>query len=346
MGLLDIAQSTAASPTDLQDESHTYKILTENWFQSFPYGFRAIINGQEQELYLPINPQNLNITTYFATNFVPTLYKTVEEHSDVRYYSITIHGTTGFSPQYVSTSDVAQDTGPTVVQSIGRAGRADYGPSGSILGGIAGGFFANTLGKVDQTINQASNAINAALGQARPFSPGVFSYATGYLAFHNLYQFLLKHKAAAVAGQAVIKPSNSISKLLPGAAASLIPSGLGDGGDDTSDDEDESNSDNKTVQTPLYFMNYKDNNKYSCVVESFVLQRSAENPMLYNYVIQLKAYGLDEIGDDSLDNALADRLSQLGLTSGPSVLARIKGAVRGAKGAANSLGGAFKTLGT
>ena len=95
----------------------------------------------------------------------------------------------------------------------------------------------------------------------------------------------------------------------------------------------------------LMFINYKDNNQYACTIQRFSLERSAENPMLYNYSIQLRAYNLQPVTNAIAVESFQDRLNQLGLITGPSVLSRIKLAVRNAKGAINSVGGAITTLG-
>src|SRR6185369_1371883 len=73
-----------------------YKVIKSNWFTAKPYGFKFTPRaGKAMTMFLPIAPSNLTISTGFATNAIPTLYGTVEEHSPVRYYDITIEGTTG-----------------------------------------------------------------------------------------------------------------------------------------------------------------------------------------------------------------------------------------------------------
>jgi hypothetical protein len=72
-----------------------------NWYQALPYGFKNVRrDGSVRIMFLPISPSNIQVVTHYATNIVPTLYGTVEEHSEQRYFDITISGTTGFSPRY------------------------------------------------------------------------------------------------------------------------------------------------------------------------------------------------------------------------------------------------------
>lgn len=166
------------TPVDLDQ---FYSLKPENWFTSKPYGFRLFPrNGNTSgvTMYMPINPSNITISTNFATNMVTTLYGTVEEHSPVRYFDITIEGTTGMTPKYV---EVGQEVayqgrqGAQIVQS---------------LSGAAGGFFSKTLGLLDQIRNVASSLSDT----DKSTTSGVDMLNTGYSAFHNLYRLLLKYK--------------------------------------------------------------------------------------------------------------------------------------------------------
>lgn len=153
----------------------------ENWYKQLPYGFKF----KDMVFYLPIAPSNLSIVTHFSTNIISTMYGTVEEHSEQRYYDITISGTTGMSPRYYKVKS-AQDGDQTPV--IGRAGF----PVKSKIGGNLGGFLKRTQSLVDNTLNQVSDL----LGDPDP-STGVDLQRTGYAAFHNFYKFLLLHKKVA-----------------------------------------------------------------------------------------------------------------------------------------------------
>lgn len=226
-----------------------YNIRRTMWYQSGPYGFKIYLRDDNSPLvmFLPIAPSNLTITTDFATNMIPTLYGTVEEHSDVRYYDISIEGTTGmvsqnYQPGYGEPSEVFH---------------RDWGNRSSfaISHGISlNGFFSKTIALVNQLANKATEIANKKKEPVAGFSVN----KSGYTAFHNLYRVLLKHK----------KDAAGIS----------------------SDLERTKN------QHPITFFNYKDNNEYDVVVRSFTMRRSADNPMLYYYSIQLRGYNLRNAG--------------------------------------------------
>lgn len=306
---MEVATSVAGNlfgPPKSLANSGPYTPIASNWYKSLPYAFKAQISETIKVFYLPINPQNLTITTYYATNVISTLYGTVEEHSEQRYFDIVIQGTTGFAPQYVAASTSTPES---------FSGRENY--STFSLASIAGGFFSKTLGKLDNALNQAKDLKNIWDSDgANGFEPGVYFDNSGYTAFHNLYKFLLEYKKSAAAGKTT--------------SASSMGTASGN-------------------NSLLYFVNYKDNNQYSCAVQTFTLERSAENPMLYNYVIRLRAYNLTGIvGSDQMmpsESAISNRIKDLGLDGGPSIFAKLKNTVTKSKGLANSVTGAFSTLG-
>ena len=264
----------AANPLDL-DLNKMYIPTASNWYTAKPYGFRMTMrNGSQYVMFLPISPSNLNITTSFATNVIPTLYGTVEEHSDVRYYDIVIEGTTGIVPKFVKPSKGGEDS--VSYQSLQQFGRARFPINSNIA---LGGFFSNTIAQVSNILNQANKAVSAVQGllggggQPQP-ETGVYTDQTGYLAFHNLYRFLLKYKKDAA-----------------GVDGDLTP---------------------RTAH-PLTFFNYKDGNEYDCVIRNFVLRKTAENSMLYFYSISLRCYNLRKSGGKQNVEDLNQRLKDLGL---------------------------------
>lgn len=275
-------------------EGVDYKVIESNWFKAKPYGFRMTMrNGGEFVFFLPIAPSNLTISTSFATNVVSTLYGTIEEHSPVRYYDIVIEGTTGMVPQFVK-----------IDQKNPLRGRSSF-PVNQGLTNIAGGFFAKTLAIVDKIKNTASELING-IPKAQT---GVYTDQTGYLAFHNLYRFLLQYKKDAA-------------------------------GIDGSTDA--------RTKHPLTFFNYKDNNQYDVAIRNFTLRRSADNPMLYNYSITMRGYNLRTASDSELavDN-LNQTLESLGLNGVDSstLLGKIKGTANKVKGILGPLGAGINILG-
>jgi hypothetical protein len=291
----------AAGPGPDTSSTNTYSVSPENWYSAKPYGFKASLrDGRNVVMFLPISPSNLTISTEFATNMIPTLYGTVEEHSDVRYFDISIEGTTGMAPKFVSPYIGNKDTTPDkAYPSTVKGGRASF----SVAEGLAlGGFFPKTLGVLNQLKNKAADLLN---GGVKP-KTGIVNDNTGYVAFHNLYRFLLQHKkdAAGVANSTERKDH------------------------------------------PLTFFNYKDNNEYDVVVKSFSMRRSADNPMLYFYSIQLRGYNLRSI-KKGIDENLRQRLADLGLNGvdSSSILGDIKSLSRNARSIVGSLAGGINVLG-
>jgi hypothetical protein len=268
-----------------------------NWLKSAPYAFQANIEGKQRTFYLPISPQNLTISTYFATNTIATLYGTVEEHSEQRYFDIAIQGTTGFSPAFYDQN-----------QQIPSAGRESFASTAFMSSSIYG-FASGLIGKLNKAAQQAKDIYKSISGTTDgQFQAGVSVSRSGYAAFHNLYRFLLAHKKYASSG----KMSANIGS--------------------------ENLNDLSKDPTPLYFINFKDNNKYSCVVQRFTLERSANQPMLYNYNIQLRAYNISPAVAPTVTNVAAARLTALGLDgSTASIASSFKGAVSNSKGLLNTL---------
>lgn len=166
------------------DNSEAKNTPIGNWYKQKPYSFEFGDAGKTRSFYLPISPSNLSITTHFATNIISTMYGTVEEHSEQRYFDINIAGTTGMSPRYYKEiSDQVSDSNDT--KALGRAGV----PIKSKIGGGLSGFFKRTASLVENTLNQVSDL----LGEDKA-TTGIDLRRTGYVAFHNFYKFLLVHK--------------------------------------------------------------------------------------------------------------------------------------------------------
>lgn len=295
-----VAKGATASTDDLKKGmNETYKVESQNWYSAKPYGFKMTTrDGGTFTMFLPINPSNLNITTPFATNIVTTLYGTIEEHSDVRYFDISIEGTTGISPKFVEPG-AGQDSS-VIYSQLRKSGRSTTPIASSIS---AGGFFAKTLGLANQIKNKAADLLD---GGVKP-KTGINNNDSGYVAFHNLYRFLLQYKKDA-----------------SGSSGSVT---------------------NRQTH-PLTFFNYKDNNQYDVIVRGFTMRRSADNPMLYNYSIQLRGYNLRAI-TSPINDSLAQRLRDLGVNGvdSSSVLGDIKSLSSQTKGIIGSLVGGINVLG-
>jgi hypothetical protein len=303
------SDSAAVNPESFlsgdQKTTETYKILVSNWYKAQPYGFKiSMRDGKNLVMFLPINPSNIQISTNFATNIIPTLYGTVEEHSDVRYYDISIRGTTGIAPRHIN-PQIKKGAEPGDYYKTSRQpGRTSFAVAQSASGSIAAsGFFQKTLGALNNALNKASELANGSPKPKHAFS----DENSGYVAFHNLYRALLQYK----------KDAAGIS------------------------------SNRKRKDHPLTFFNYKDNNQYDVAVRNFTMERSAENPMLYNYSIQLRGYNLSTVGGTKVDEDLAQRQTDLGIdgVQSSSLLSDMKKISNGAKSIVGSLVSGINILG-
>lgn len=181
-----------------------YTIRTRDWWKSLPYGFRwNPRSGDSINFYLPLNPQNIQIKTNFATNIISTLYGTVEEHSEVRYHDIVITGTTGITPRY--SQPFANGTPATKIQHGQRSSAIES--TLNIKRGLLGGFFQRTASLATQTVKAAEGVVTDALGIEQTIESGVNVDQSGYTAFHNFFRFLLAYKrdVAGVNSTEVIK---------------------------------------------------------------------------------------------------------------------------------------------
>lgn len=274
-----------------------------NWYQALPYGFTFTKrDGTKITMFLPISPSDLTITTHYATNVITTLYGTVEEHSEQRYFDIAINGNTGFAPRYVDITAIEVDN-KTRLQTNGRSA---FSASETIPTNILGGFFAKTINVANQALNKAADVL-----APQDNVTGINVTKTGYAAFHNLYKFFMIYKK---------------------------------------DVSGETSTKTRTGGHPLVFFNYKDNNKYFCTVQKFILRKNADNPMIYSYSISLRAYkiqGLDEQERASGQFSLEDRLQELGLNGAESsdLFSDIKGISKGAKDFFGALKGGINIFG-
>lgn len=155
-----------------------------NWYKQKPFAFvHTDKEGDIWKFYLPIAPSNININTHFATNVITTMYGTVEEHSEQRYYDITIAGTTSMMPRYYKLiEEQVSDEAPIV----GRSGPVVK----TKLSDKAGGFFKRQLDLIENTANKIADTLSS----EKKSLTGVNLKRTGYVAFHNFYKFLLAYK--------------------------------------------------------------------------------------------------------------------------------------------------------
>lgn len=317
--------NTQDTTVTTENDNTFYTTLNDNWFVAQPYGFRITFSDNKTYVcFLPISPSNLTITTHFATNIVPTLYGTVEEHSDVRYFDIAVEGTTGFTPKYVGVFKGNKDNDTDAVKSAAEGfnlQRQSFAITKTIP---LGGFFSKTLGALSSIKNNALDLID---GSQKTNESGVDSDQTGYVAFHTLYKMLLRYKKDAagvpVAGGASI--ANTVGSLASAAGIAQ-----------------------ERKAHPIVFFNYKDGNQYYVVIRNFTMRRSADNPMLYYYSISMRGYSLAGLkGKIEVDNE-TQRLKELGLdgVDGSSLLGTIKKKSNSCKGILGAAAGGINVLGS
>jgi len=254
----------------MADQEEPYKIEPNNWFSAKPYGFAfydrssGVVSAPKRTVWLPISPSNIQVSTPMATNIITTLYGVVEEHSEVRYYDITISGTTGIAPKYIGYPE-----SKTVKNEDD-----DVAP-------ISRGRTAFDIGEKIPFLSTFIDQISSLAIAKEENIKGTDDKQTGYYAFHKLYQFFLMYKQDTAGS----KPDSTESAL-------------------------------KRKRHPLTFLNYKDNVQYDCVPLVFNLTRSADNPMLYNYTIQLRAYNLKTIVSNRVTDSFLLSADKLGLFGG------------------------------
>ena len=119
---------------------------------------------------------NLNITTHWATNVISTMYGTVEEHSEQRYYDIQISGTTGMAPRYydriermLEEPDIKPDS--KTIKATAPSGRSGYAVKDLI---DTGGFGGRTKDLINSALNSAADLFGEEQATA-----GLSDYRTG-----------------------------------------------------------------------------------------------------------------------------------------------------------------------
>jgi hypothetical protein len=266
------------------DLEEIYKSDHKLWWYQSPYTFvfkeetTGETLGSRYAFNLPISPSNISITTHFATNVITTMYGTVEEHSEQRYFDINISGTTGMSPTYttyrklsdINTQSTSADS-PDNKDAKNKRKRKSYSTASVISTGIDTLGFLRRSANIAETIaSQAKDLFNA----PKPIGISTENVNTGYMAFHNFYRFLLKYKKHTSS-----KRSNTNAGI-----------------------------------HPLTFVNWKDNTQYDVAISNFQLMRDASNPMLYNYTISMRAYNLTTAGSgEDRDMDKDELLKSMGL---------------------------------
>jgi hypothetical protein len=185
--------------TDNSDLDSIYTVNYDNWYKTLPYGFQfnprpeSVNLAKTMLIWLPIAPSNLSVTTQMATNIVSTLYGVVEEHSDVKFYNVSISGTTGHAPKYTNVQRLGVSNAPGFKSN----GRGDLSKTYTDVVNLGGVFNA-----AQETINNALKKFNDIANKPKNIS-GIIPEISGYAAFQNMYRALLLYKkdTAGASGQ-------------------------------------------------------------------------------------------------------------------------------------------------
>lgn len=178
----------------MADSNKKYEPVSKNWYKQLPYTFAFTDKNSVKTFFnLPISPSNININTHFATNVISTMYGTVEEHSEQRYFDITISGTTGMGPKYYKEKSSSLDGSDGFVDADKKSSkRLGFEPQSKLFGNL-GGFARRSRELLNKTLENA-NGVAGILKPDDAVISGIADDASGYVAFHNFYLFLLKYK--------------------------------------------------------------------------------------------------------------------------------------------------------
>jgi hypothetical protein len=255
------------------------------------YSFVGYVGSNNSDMYkqmfLPLSPQNLTITEHYATNITATIGGTVEEHSPNRYFDISIAGTTGYAP-----ANPYKEQRKEFIP--GRKMRFRSMLDFTLDGGVG----YSQIEKIKKAADTASDLLS--IFGDRKVKSGINIDNTGYMAFIRFAAFLrqVKQSSSTDLNAKVRTAINQELNKIEGDAFSLTETGHGHTAGAMKEERNYYNlrigQDKNTPLTPLYFVNWKDDECFSCVINTFSLTRSAENPMLYMYEIHMRAYSRRE----------------------------------------------------
>jgi hypothetical protein len=308
----------AEDPVLIHLNSSPYSINARDLslYSTTPYGFRFSVGDKNYEFWLPINPSNLSITTNFGNSVTPTLFGAVEERSSIKIYNIAISGNTGIAPRNVRAVSTGSAVEGALDASKNRLLQGRKGAENSLLGSTAdlisqydftGGALSQFADKVKGAADSITGALDSLVGTSAP--SGFLNPNSGYAAFHNFYRFLHSYQK-------------------------LVSTKMKSGGPSFEATE--------AANVKLFFYNYKDSYKMHVSPQRFVMTRSAESPLLYNYGIDLIGMSLLKLdegeGPINAQQIYDNQLKELGLdgvrsTTIKAQMQNMAGAAKGIKSA-------------
>lgn len=299
-------------------------ISPQDWYKTYPYQLmiidkKASSGVTRNYIYsLPIPPDALNYRMISASNVSATMGGVVEETSETVFWNISLTGTTAIA---VSREDT--DKSPNGAEGFRQTYDAG-GILGRLVSSVLGGL-SSLAGRADSIVNAGKSLFGNSTGpeKASAFSNGVAG------ALENQPSFT----RSGVNGDA--KRSNGYTEIHKLHMFLNLYAKL----KDTSPDRFE-----------LKFVSQKDNMAWQVIVKDFSFQKSANQPMLYRYSIQLQGFNMvnassfvqrtaiDRFGKDG-DLATANSLTATG------AITKASGLVKGMKQFTSNPGSALKLPG-
>lgn len=275
----------AAKAVGLFNEGIPWTYSGQDWYKVFPYAFVVeatnVANDDEPEnptLYtytLPIPPQTMLTKMIPASAATATFGGVVEETSDNVFWIIQMSGTTGTA---VSRSDLSDTESNR--KEMAKLFRKKLETTG-LLSGVAAQL--NSLaGKVGGTLDAAAGAATSfASGDIAGGMAGV----TG--AINNLILPALPYSESGVDGITNgFTEMQELHRFLY--TFSHLKAKMPD-------------------QFKLKFKNYKTGQEWRIILQDFTIQQSAQQPNLYRYNIQLKAWDVKTIDSEERSATEYDR---------------------------------------
>lgn len=188
---METIDSSLQKPKE-EDLSKIYTVQSSLWYKSVPYtfGFTKIGELKTSTIYvpLPINPQNIQISTSFSTNVINSLYGVIEEHSEQRWYDIQISGTTGIAPKYQIT-----ESEKSLIELVKpEKTRFSYSEDTNSFFDNSASLFLGSLSEIAQKMTLYYELFTNS--SSKKIDSGLRDDLTGYKAFHDLYRFFLMYK--------------------------------------------------------------------------------------------------------------------------------------------------------
>lgn len=269
--LYGYAESYIEELSSKNGQAWTFK--GSDWYKIFGYQFVVQVldedgNSIDELIYtLPIPPQSISIRMIPASQATATFGGVVEETSENVFWLMNLVGTTGIAVS-------RQETGSKKRFKMAKQFRDSISTTGLLSGALAG---------VNAAISKIGGAADALIDMGKAVADGDVAGATGGLvgAFNTAFLPALPYAASSVD-----QDTNGYTEIQELHRFLYTYSKL-------------KSKQPKTFQ--LKFRCYKTNQEWTCILQDFNIQQSAQNPMLYRYNIALKGWGVTEPakGDDS-----------------------------------------------